>query len=249
MVNQLKENILKARPYQNEALFAISNFVKELLRWTLELRKDVIFKNSALLNMATWSGKTFTIWTALNNIIKLRDRFDSIYKRKEFENLNIIVLTHRIDLVNQFRDDLVFWRDDKHPIMDDSILDSLHISTYHSKADKEDNFIDNEEIDLWEWSKKDNIIFSTQQTAWLKGLVNKLDYIDIILIDESHNVKLDSDYYDVLKELATKTRLWDEALILPVTATPNNETRELFWQEIFDYWLEKYLNSEYSPNV
>jgi hypothetical protein len=58
------------------------------------------------------------------------------------------VLTHRIDLVNQFRDDLVYGRDDKTPILNENILDSLHISTYHSKADKEDNFLVNEEDNL-----------------------------------------------------------------------------------------------------
>lgn len=246
---ETNHNILKKRPYQNEALFSIANFVKDLLRWILEKDLNKVFQNAALLNMATWSGKTFTIWTALNNIIKLRNRFNWIKNKEEFQKLNIVVLTHRIDLVNQFRDDLVYGRDNKAPILTDDVLDLLHISTYHSKADKEDIILDNEEYDLWEWENKDNIIFSTYQTAWLERIVDKLDYIDIILIDESHNVKMESEYRNVIKELSLKTRNWTEALILPITATPNDGTRKLFGQEVFDYWLEKYLNSKYSPSV
>ena len=70
------------------------------------------------------------------------------------------------------------------------------------------------------------------------------------MIDESHNVKKDSTYLEIIKELSKKTRKhWEEVIILPVTATPNNHTREIFWEEKFNYWLEKYLNSEFSPNV
>jgi len=194
--------------------------------------------------------KTFTIWKVLDNIFKLRNRYNSINDKEEFEKLNIVVLTHRIDLVNQFRDDLVYWRDEKSPILSDDILNWLHISTYHSKADESDKNLDTEEFDLWNKEIKDNIIFSTYQTASSEKLVEKLEYIDIILIDESHNVKKDSTYLEIIKELSKKTRKhWEEVIILPVTATPNNHTREIFWEEKFNYWLEKYLNSEFSPNV
>ena len=245
-----KEKILKKRPYQNEALLILSNFVKNILRWLIEEDNNVLLKNSIPLTMATWSWKTFTIWTALDNIFKLKNRFNSIKNKEEFQKLNIVVLTHRIDLVNQFRDDLIYWKDEKAPILSEVILDWLYISTYHSKADESDKNLETEEENLWNKIIKDNIIFSTYQTAISEELIDKLDYIDIILIDESHNVKKDSEYFSIIKELSKKTRkIWEEAIVLPVTATPNNHTKEIFWDEKFEYWLEKYLNSEYSPSI
>ncbi|MDQ7009403.1 MAG: DEAD/DEAH box helicase family protein [Candidatus Gracilibacteria bacterium] len=250
MTNLLPQIILEKRPYQNEAISIVSIFVKNILRGLIEEDKKVLLKNSIPLTMATGSGKTFTVGKALDNIFKLRNRYNSIKNNEEFQKLNIVVLTHRINLVNQFRDDLVYGRDEKAPILSEDILDGLHISTYHSKADESDKNLETEEFDLGKKEMKDNVIFSTYQTAINEDLVNKLDYIDIILIDESHNVKKDSEYFKIIQEFSKKTRKnGEEAIILPITATPNNHTREIFGEEKFDYGLEKYLNSEHSPNV
>jgi hypothetical protein len=40
-----------------------------------------------------------------------------------------------------------------------------------------------------------------------ESLVDKLKHVDIILIDESHNVKKDSDYFEIVKALSKKTRI------------------------------------------
>ena len=38
-------------------------------------------------------------------------------------------------------------------------------------------------------------------------------------------------------------------MIFPVTATPSNLTKELFWEAMFEFGLAEYLASEYSPSV
>jgi hypothetical protein len=52
-MESIKEIILEKRPYQNEALLALSHFVKNVLKGTLEADSEKLFKNSALLTMAT----------------------------------------------------------------------------------------------------------------------------------------------------------------------------------------------------
>lgn len=241
--------ILETRPYQNDAILSLLNFVKELLRWTLDRDVEKIFKNSALLNMATWTWKTYTVWEVLDILLSLRNRFNWVFQKQIFEKLNIIVLTHRIDLINQFRDDLIFWRDWKHSILSEKILEWLHTSTYHSKADNSDGNLDTEEIDMWKWINNDTIVFSTYQTAELEKIIDKMEYIDIILVDEAHNIKCNSIFHKVVNDLSKKTRNWEESLIIPITATPNNHTIDLFWKEIFNFGLAKYLASEYSPDI
>jgi superfamily II DNA or RNA helicase len=75
---------------------------------------------------------------------------------------------------------------------------------------------------------KDHFYFSTFQTAFKKEIHSKLDYVDLIIIDEAHNVNNGSDFKQVLDELSQKTRNGKSPMILPVTATPSNLTKELF---------------------
>jgi len=55
MTEVLEQIILEKRPYQNEAILVLWNFIKNVLRGTLEKDSKRLLKNSALLNMATWS--------------------------------------------------------------------------------------------------------------------------------------------------------------------------------------------------
>ncbi len=143
--------------------------------------------------MATGSGKTFTMGEYLKHVIRLRNRYNSLLKKEAFRKLNIVVLTNRIDGLEQFRDDLIHGRTGekaKPPIISPDILKNIRSQTFHSQADNLDNFKsrDTDETEGSSNNLSDNFYFSTYQTASLKNLADRLPYVDIILIDEAHNV-------------------------------------------------------------
>ncbi len=261
MKNTLKNRSLTKSTYQKEAIKSIIYNIQDKLHNTLENKTnqddEKVYPNSWLLEMATWSWKTFTIWKTLELLINLRNRFNL----NDFNWLNVLVLSNRIDWVEQFRDDLVHGKKDenKAPIMWNKILENIKVSTFHSKADNledlEENYFNaDEKIEEEIFSKqngrtKDHFMFSTYQTASLKNLWDKIDYIDMIIIDEAHNVKDGNEFKNLIDELSEKWRNGNKPYILPLTATPTNLTEELFWEPIFKYWLSEYLASDYSPNV
>lgn len=195
-------------------------------------------------------------------ILRLRNRYNGRKNKHEFEWLNVLVLTNRIDWLDQFRDDIIHWREwdnPKPPFLSEEVLWNMRAKTFHSKADNL-NDIDrkywtrngrDQVEDLWEWEdeRKDTLFFSTFQTAILKDLPSRLPYIDLIIIDESHNVKWNSEYADLLTSFRSLWRDGREPMVLPVTATPTNVTKDLFWESAFTFWLSEYLASPYSPDI
>lgn len=151
------------------------------------------------------------------------------------------MLTNLIDGLNQFRDDLFHGRTgekSKDPILSEHVRDNALLKTFHSKADNladldEKYFTVNEEDEEEIFSKqngrtKDQFFFSTFQTAIRKDLAYRLPYIDLIIIDEAHNVNPEDEYDAVLQDLSSLGRDGHPPMILPVTATPTNLTKELF---------------------
>ncbi|MDD5769944.1 MAG: DEAD/DEAH box helicase family protein [Candidatus Gracilibacteria bacterium] len=255
---------LRKRPYQSQAISSLLDFVKKYLDGVLETTEQK-YESAGLLEMATGSGKTFTVGKYLDLLFKLRNsrnrKLEKARKQKEYEGLNILVLTNRIDGLNQFRDDLVHGRptENKPPIISIEVLENMRVSTFHSKADNLDDidpslFTQDETDDVEVFSeqngrKKDNIFFATDRTANLKNIESKIPYFDIIIIDETHNVKGGNDFEDLIDKLSVHGRDGKAPLILPITATPTNKTEELFGEPIFSYPLAEYLASEYSPSI
>ncbi len=250
------------RPYQKEAIGATVQHTNSLIRQSLEREDTPVFDTAALLEMATGSGKTFTVGQYLERIITIRDRFNRRYHVKNFQWLNILVLTNRIDGLNQFRDDLVHgktWEKPKAPIIWESIRENFSVKTFHSKADNlsdiDESYFTRDESDEDEiFSKqngriKDNLSFSTFQTAIRKDLAYKMKDIDLIIIDEAHNVKPGDEYSSLLEELVTLGRDGHAPMILAVTATPTNLTKDLFGEAISKFGLAQYIASEFSPDI
>ncbi len=250
----------RRRPYQSEAIVSLLDSVKNYLDWILE-NPEQKYENSALLEMATGSWKTYTIWNFLNLVLHLRNRQNRGKENPDFEWLNILILTNRIDWLNQFRDDFVHGRPEngKSPIISPDLLKNSTISTFHSQADNLDDidekyFTQDESIETENFTpqnsrKKDNFFFSTYQTANVKEIESKIPYFDIIIIDEAHNVKKWNEFESLIDRLAVHGRDEKEPLIIPITATPTNLTLDLFWEPIFSYVLAEYLASDYSPSV
>lgn len=250
------------RPYQKEAIGATIQHTTSLIRQSLTRADTPVFDTAALLEMATGSGKTFTVGKYLEEIITLRDRFNRRYQTQSFAWLNILVLTNRIDGLNQFRDDLVHgksWEKSKAPIIWESIRENFRVKTFHSKADNlsniDETYFTRDESDEDEiFSKqngriKDNLFFSTFQTAICKDLAQRIQDVDLIIIDEAHNVKPGDEYSSLLEDLVTLGRDRHAPMILAVTATPTNLTKEVFWEAISTFGLAEYIASEYSPDI
>ena len=99
---------------------------------------------SALLEAATWSGKTSTMWFIIQDLWETKNKLNTrLSPEKSFPNLNILVLNDRIGLVEQLRDELVHWSINtsdqtiKQPILSQELINQLSIKTYHSKADND----------------------------------------------------------------------------------------------------------------
>ncbi|MCP4523236.1 MAG: DEAD/DEAH box helicase family protein [Candidatus Gracilibacteria bacterium] len=252
-------NKLTLREYQKQAIDNLMDFVKNQLRDVLH-ESGGDFQNATLLEMATGSGKTFTVGRYLNKIIQLRNRYNSRYDENEFLGFNVIFLTNRIDGLEQFRDDLIHGKkgdNSQGAILDTEILENIESYTFHSQADNLDIFDgiireiedEREVFNPEKKTTKDHLYFSTYQTASLKDIATKLDYIDVIVIDEAHNVKENNEFQGLLEKLYMKGRQGKSPQILPVTATPSNLTKELFGESIFKFGLSEYLASDYSPDV
>ena len=238
----------RIRPYQNGAIREITNSTKDAIREKLNI--DAIFPNALLLEMATWSGKTFTVGRYLEHIIRMRDRHKVL--RNTMSGLKVVLLSNRIDGVSQFRDDLFHgrgWEYPKPPILSPDIRANITISTYHSWKDGDDlhsreGYIEQENI----WAR-DEFICITPQTAQAKWLADILEYVDIIFIDEAHNIKKEGEFYDVVTSLNNKGRNRNTPLIVPLTATPSNITKRLFGDPKYTFGLADYLASWYAPRV
>ena len=127
----------KIRPYQSEAIREITDGTKEAIRE--QLHTDAIFANAILIEMATGSGKTFTVGQYMERILDMIKHHP--YLRESMKHLRVVLLSNRIDGVSQFRDDLTIGRigdQAKPPILSGETLAELKISTYHSQADGED---------------------------------------------------------------------------------------------------------------
>lgn len=249
--------VLEAREYQKEAISNVVWFTKDMIRWVMVNHRK--FKSAALLEMATWSGKTFTAGKIIEKLIKIRNIHNHVNINKSHEWLNILVLTNRIDWLEQFKNDLVNWREEenKAPIISQKFLENINVTTFHSRADNLDNLeigdstLEDKKESFWpqDWIKKDNIYCSTLQTAVLKDLQYRLPHVDMIIIDEAHNIAEWKEYMSLIKDLSDLWRDWHAPLIVPITATPSNITKELFGEPIFEFWLAEYLASEFSPSV
>ena len=242
---------LKPREYQKEGEKIVIKMLIDRIRG--QVRETTgNYESGILIEMATWSWKTFLTWEIMNHILKLRNKARNNPSLRGIfpERFNVVILTNRIDWLEQFRDDLVEGRNWKSPIIEEQFLKNISKNTFHSKADDLDGFIQDkyDELEKDERSK-DNFYFSTFQTAELKKLADKLENIDMIIIDEAHNVWEEWTYQKVIDDLVKKWRNWVSPVIYAVTATPDNKTKKIFWESSFEYWLSKYLASEYSPKV
>jgi superfamily II DNA or RNA helicase len=256
-MNSINPKTYKARPYQDWAIFKASDFMKSMIRGSLVIREWVTFNTASLLEMATGSGKTFTTGKYVEKIIKTRNMYNRLMQKNEFQNLNIVVLTNRIDGLEQFRDDLIHGRWSKSPILSPAIISHIRSNTFHSRADDLEDFDPsyiNKDYDELEWASeldtsRDNFYFSTWQTAKLKDLSMRLPYVDLIIIDEAHNIRWENDFQKVISDLASNWRNGYPPYILPITATPSNLTKDLFGEPVFKFGLSEYLASPYSPSI
>ncbi|MDP2103538.1 MAG: DEAD/DEAH box helicase family protein, partial [Candidatus Gracilibacteria bacterium] len=249
----------ESRPYQQKGIGSLVNFTKDIVRGNLLNNKEDFeekysergyYETAGLVHMATGTGKTYTVGSALKKILKMRNRFNRLYPDKPFPRLNIVLFTHLIDLVNQFRDDLTKGR--KNPaIFDDEIRENLKVVTYHSKADSgnQTEEMETETFTQTNGRQYDKLICSTFQTAAIPGKLDDENDIDIILVDEGHHLADGNNYNTVLEKFYNKGRDGKTPVLIVMTATPNNQTIDLVGESIFHFSLPEYLASPYSPPI
>lgn len=73
------------RPYQDEAIDTTVNHTTSLVRQSLERSDSGTFETAGLLEMATGTGKTVSVGKSVEEMIKLRDRFNARYHTNKFQ--------------------------------------------------------------------------------------------------------------------------------------------------------------------
>ncbi|MEF2176045.1 MAG: DEAD/DEAH box helicase family protein [Candidatus Absconditabacteria bacterium] len=246
MKNLELEKDLILREYQESALLSLLNYLKALLKGQLDKSESVNLMNTALLEMATGSGKTLTIGMFVNKLIKIRNRFNKMYSNNQFQGLNILVMSNRIDGVEQFKQDFIDGRDgEKRSILEDEVKNNMNVLTIHSASE---DSLDNS-IQFNNHTIQDNIVFGVYHSIQNLDITSKFPYFDIIIVDEAHNVTLGNKFYKLLKQLELHGRDGNSPLILGLSATPSNLTKQVFGESIYEYSLPEYMSSNYSPGV
>ena len=251
----------ESRPYQVEGVENMVRFFLDYVQgilnnWrTIENNngeiKEVLVPTSMLVNMATWSWKTFTVWNFLEYIYKFRKIFCERNPDVIVPPLNILVLNDKIELTKQLRKALLEWvpEDNKWPILGEEFRWSLKVAEYHSEAD---GFDHDEEIILQEWESWDKITFSTFQTAQ-KGVLPEWEIPNVILVDEWHHLTAPTYWNAFQKYYKPYSLLTDSnkilPLVIPLSATPGEDLYEIVGEEVVDFSLPHYLESDYSPYV
>jgi hypothetical protein len=82
-----------------------------------------------------------------------------------------------------------------------------------------------------------------------KNLLQDLPMLILSSSMKPHNVRPNSDFFHVIQSLSKRWRNGWSPLILPITATPTDVTKELFGDSVFTFGIWEYLASGYAPNV
>jgi superfamily II DNA or RNA helicase len=187
------------------------------------------------IEMATWSGKTLVEFKTLDYILRVRERYNRLHPNIDTPSTKVAILSHRIDATEQLYQDFFEWRNWHLAIWSKEICDISWVKMFHSQAL-------NTQIKVW---SRIEFIFSTFQTAEQLNNTNIKD-ADIVVIDDIHVITPGSDYFHVLEKIVSWKK---QPIILGNTATPDDFTRELFWEPLYRYTLPEYLASEHSPSL
>jgi superfamily II DNA or RNA helicase len=186
-------------------------------------------KHVWLVAMTMGSGKTRVLWEVLRRILRLRNKF--LPER----SLNILVLSDRINLVDQLQGDLVSWRDGKTGMLASVITQGnreSNIQSVHSQ---------NTDKKLELQQKGDNIILSTIQSV--QTITGNWD---IVIVDEADSVLTPGKREVLLSLLEAQETL---PYILGFTGTVDENLVDILGDPLFSYGLDDYLRSEYAPDL
>lgn len=237
-------NSFPLRPYQKEAKNVVIRNILDMVRNAANNATNTTnmhtVNNAQLLEMATGSGKTVVTGNILSHILRASDKLSHILG---VQGLNVVVLSNRIDGVNQFYTDIIQGREDKDAILHKTLTHRTSSYMFHSYAQ------DLEYYQHVNAQNKHQLHFSTYQTADLKNLADKLSSVDLIIVDEAHNITRNAMLRDVLASLTSKGRNNFAPPVLALTATPDNYTKKLFGDSIYAFGLAEYLASGHSPSV
>lgn len=274
-----------ARDYQQKAIDHMMGFGNAWLEACVSLdENDKTILNSALrkelqLEMATGSGKTYTVANIINTFFYARE---NLIKKLKSENnhdlaeklektpVRILVLSHQIAITDQhkkvFMDGEMDGKKQKPPLLCNDLRNNCRVSVFHSKVKKVTiKWNNGEELDELEletgegvvrsfhmkyWNAEHEIIFTTHQTA-SKWIIGRT-WWTYIVVDESHHAEdVESDYGKFKNNLKIiDQETWLLPMILNLSATPTKEFKDKIWKDnMFIYSLAEYIASEFCPDI
>jgi len=239
MKKRTLEESFEERPYQTLWKEHLITFTKKWLREELMNPKKIDLWSSMPIHMATWSWKTYTVWSYLDYVYNARNKLEALSKKNI--PINLLMINDRINLVNQFKKDLLVWRDWKKALLATSITKYAKVKVFHT-WNKDNTFY------AWNSSKqKDSFYFST---FWsIDKVIDEEIFFDIIIIDEAHHLAWIT-YMESLKKIvfSYQRKKWRMPLIIPMSATMD-PIRDLINEPVVDFWLAKYIASKFSPDI
>lgn len=248
--NNTEAGNIEQRSYQINASKLMREYFSRYLRQELEAKPNKPLATAMLINMATGSGKTYTVGTFVNDIFEYRNKYIKLTKATNVPRINILVLNDRKALVNQLKDDFMSGRADKKPLLAERFRDTITTRVFHSQAEKvahEDEILDTDPGELMqeiEGNGNDSLTFATFQTA-IKGL--PIQQPNIILVDEAHHLAAET-YYQSFLQFYKPDAQGQYPLVILMTAT-EKRILGLTGEPLVKFGLPQWIASPYSPKV
>ncbi len=126
----------------------------------------------------------------------------------------------------------------------EDLSEKLWLPWVHTIGKTEYNTLEIEESGTW---SKDEMYFSTFQTAYAQRLDEKIEDLDMIVIDEAHIIKWEKAY-ETLMRFYKPNKEWKLPLVFLLSATMN-PVLHLINDPVVKFSLPEYIASAYCPKI
>lgn len=221
----------EVRPYQTTAWSILDGHVQEYIdnRCSANVYP---YPTAALLDMTTWSWKTYTLFSHIDKLITTDVLWQSAYR--------ILVMVDKVEAMDQLYADVYagYEEDSIPPILSSSVINNTKVYMYSSKHEKPKH------VKVSGDDTHNSVFFTTFDSA---AKIPRRDF-DIIVVDEAHHMPAET-YLETVNLFYFWWHKKGFPLLYPMTGTSDYRLKMLVWEPKFSYPLQEYVKSKYAPKI